>query len=122
MELVDDEYVETMVSLYCRNRSGQTELIQLFTELADMVPVFGHFDCLSTHEVEDYNDSDLGEVLDDIDDKGANDDGNVKASSVGNTSRCIMIHNDLREHMLIINPDATHAFEFSEYPNILHAH
>ncbi|KAH1106632.1 hypothetical protein J1N35_010400 [Gossypium stocksii] len=41
---------------------------------------------LSDHVVEDYSDPDLNEVSDDIDDEGANDDGNVNASSIGNSS------------------------------------
>ncbi|PPS16154.1 hypothetical protein GOBAR_AA04440 [Gossypium barbadense] len=38
MELVDNEDVETMATLYCGNRSDQNAPIQLFTELAGLVP------------------------------------------------------------------------------------
>ncbi|PPE00065.1 hypothetical protein GOBAR_DD02922 [Gossypium barbadense] len=38
MELVDDEYVETMVALYCGNWSNQNAPIQLFAELAGEEP------------------------------------------------------------------------------------
>ncbi|PPR89570.1 hypothetical protein GOBAR_AA31114 [Gossypium barbadense] len=76
----------------------------------------------SDYEVEDYSGPGLEEVTDDIDDKGASDDGNVNAFSVENSSQGIVIHNDLGAHMLIIEPDATHASEFLEYPNILPVH
>ncbi|PPR93499.1 hypothetical protein GOBAR_AA27173 [Gossypium barbadense] len=46
------------------------------------------------HEVEDYSDPDLDKILDDIDDKGVNEN----------------------------DPDAAHASEFSEYLAILHSH
>ncbi|PPD67402.1 hypothetical protein GOBAR_DD35717 [Gossypium barbadense] len=36
MEVVDDEDVETMVTLYCGNGSDKNALIHLFAELADM--------------------------------------------------------------------------------------
>ncbi|PPS10004.1 hypothetical protein GOBAR_AA10640 [Gossypium barbadense] len=38
MELVDDEDVETMVTLYCGNWSDQNASIQLFAELAGVEP------------------------------------------------------------------------------------
>ena len=38
MKLVDDENVETMVTLYYGNRSDQNASIQLLTELADVEP------------------------------------------------------------------------------------
>ncbi|PPD90085.1 hypothetical protein GOBAR_DD12970 [Gossypium barbadense] len=76
----------------------------------------------SGHEVEDYSHPDLDDVLDDIDDECANDDRNVNASSVGNPSRGIMVHNDLGAHLSIIDPDATYASEFFEYPDILPTH
>ncbi|KAH1033835.1 hypothetical protein J1N35_046009 [Gossypium stocksii] len=178
-----------MIALYYRDRSCQTNLIQLFIELADLEPAEdsiplseergvqdpctvvprAYVDKRSTvrdinidlnvplafenhnpgphlqihsvvididvdgdhgydnngysrHEVEDYSDSDLNDVSDDIDDKGTNDDRNVKTASVDNTSRGIVIHNDLRAHIFVIDPDTTHAFEFLEYPDILLIH
>ncbi|PPD81939.1 hypothetical protein GOBAR_DD21137 [Gossypium barbadense] len=57
----------------------------------------------SNHEVEEYSDLDLDEVLDDINNEGTNDDGNVNVSSIGNPNRGIMICNDLGAHMLIID-------------------
>ncbi|PPS05487.1 hypothetical protein GOBAR_AA15153 [Gossypium barbadense] len=74
------------------------------------------------HTLIDYSDSDLDDVSDDIDDKGANDDRNVKMSSVGKPSQGIMIRNDPGAHISIIDPDTTHAFEFLEYPDILLVH
>ncbi|KAL1088966.1 hypothetical protein V6Z11_D08G289000 [Gossypium hirsutum] len=38
MELVDDEDVETMIALYCGNRSDQNAPTHLFTELAGVEP------------------------------------------------------------------------------------
>ncbi|PPE02200.1 hypothetical protein GOBAR_DD00798 [Gossypium barbadense] len=74
------------------------------------------------HEVDSDNDPDVDEVLDDIDDESVNDDGSVNASSNENLIRRIVIHNNPGAHMLLINPDAMHAAEFSKYPNILPAH
>ncbi|PPD87902.1 hypothetical protein GOBAR_DD15174 [Gossypium barbadense] len=39
MELVDDEDVETMMALYCGNRSDQNVPIQLFAKLAGVEPI-----------------------------------------------------------------------------------
>ncbi|KAK5786467.1 hypothetical protein PVK06_041104 [Gossypium arboreum] len=76
----------------------------------------------SDHEVEDYSDPNLDDIPDDIDDKCANDYGNVKESSVGNPSRGTMIRNDPGAHISIIDPDVTHASEFLEYLDILPTH
>ncbi|PPD98160.1 hypothetical protein GOBAR_DD04792 [Gossypium barbadense] len=110
MELVDDKDVKTMVALYYRNQSRQTYSIQLFAKLAeDFTPL-------------DYSDPDLDEVPDDIDDKGANNNGNVNASLVENPSRGIIIRNDPGAHMSIVNPNVAHVSKFPEYPDILPAH
>ncbi|KAH1129603.1 hypothetical protein J1N35_000981 [Gossypium stocksii] len=50
------------------------------------------------------------------------DDGNDHARSIRNSSRGIVICNDHVAHMSIVDPDATHAFEFPKYPDIIHAH
>ncbi|PPD67495.1 hypothetical protein GOBAR_DD35625 [Gossypium barbadense] len=94
MELVDDEDVETMVALYCGNRSDQNSPIQLFVEIdidlniAPDIDVVGD-DGYDSSDHCDYvvnNDSDLDvdEVSNDIDDEDVNGDGNINASSVGN--------------------------------------
>ncbi|PPS01111.1 hypothetical protein GOBAR_AA19550 [Gossypium barbadense] len=57
------------------------------------------------HEVDSDSDLDVDEVLDDIDDVGVNEDGNVNASLVGNQIYCIVIHNNPRAHMSRIDPD-----------------
>ncbi|PPD94154.1 hypothetical protein GOBAR_DD08830 [Gossypium barbadense] len=186
MKLLDDEDVETMVTLYCRIGSVNTEQIQLVTELVDVEPAedlaplseeYGvqnsctkvprasvdrrssvcGFDIdlnaplasenlnlgphlqihlvllevntdgedeydnngLSNHEVEDYSGPDLDEVSDDINDEGANDDRNFYAFLVRNLTRGILIRNNLRYHMSIVDPDTVHAFKFPEYPDIL---
>ncbi|PPS04502.1 hypothetical protein GOBAR_AA16158 [Gossypium barbadense] len=43
-----------------------------------------HSSDLSNHEVDSDSDPNMDEVLDDIDNDGVNEDGNVNASSVGN--------------------------------------
>ncbi|KAH1114942.1 hypothetical protein J1N35_008320 [Gossypium stocksii] len=53
MENVDDEDVETVVALYCRNRSGHTEPIQLFNELADAKLAEDFTPLSEEHEVQD---------------------------------------------------------------------
>ncbi|KAH1045984.1 hypothetical protein J1N35_036768 [Gossypium stocksii] len=68
------------------------------------------------------SDPDVDDVSDDIDDEGVNEDGNINASSVGNQICRIVIHNNPRAHMSQIDPDAAHAAEFLEYPEILPAH
>ncbi|PPR86548.1 hypothetical protein GOBAR_AA34140 [Gossypium barbadense] len=77
MQLVDDEDVETMITLYYSNWSGQITPIQLFAKLADveLTEDFIPFN---------YSDPNLNKVLDDIDDEDTNDDENVNASSLRN--------------------------------------
>ncbi|PPE00585.1 hypothetical protein GOBAR_DD02407 [Gossypium barbadense] len=161
MKLVDNEDVETMVTLYGQNRSGHTEPIQLFTEFRErrrssirgfnidlnttpvsenLNPSLGlqiHPELIETdtdgedrydnhgpfdHEVEDYSDPDLDKVLDDINDEGTNDDGNVYASTIGNPSQGIIVCNDLGDHILIVDPDTIYAYEFPKYSDVLLAY
>ncbi|PPD74091.1 hypothetical protein GOBAR_DD28982 [Gossypium barbadense] len=75
----------------------------------------------SDHKCEDFNDPDLDDVPYDIDDEGP-DDGNDHAPSIGNPSCGIIIHNDPGTYMPIVDPDATHASEFPEYPDIIPTH
>ncbi|PPS13255.1 hypothetical protein GOBAR_AA07386 [Gossypium barbadense] len=144
MELVDNEDVETMIALYCGNRSDQNAPIHLFAELAGVEPTedltaygeelgaqkpcmvasISYIDSESTirwidinfnvasdidvvgddgydssnhydQEVDSDSDPDVNEILDDIDDKDVNDDGNINTSSVENQIRRIVIHNIL---------------------------
>ncbi|PPR81780.1 hypothetical protein GOBAR_AA38933 [Gossypium barbadense] len=76
----------------------------------------------SDHEVDSESDPDIDEVLDDIDDEGVNDDGNVNASLVENQILRIVIHNNPRADMSRIDPDVAHTAEFLEYPEILPAY
>ncbi|PPD78044.1 hypothetical protein GOBAR_DD25045 [Gossypium barbadense] len=156
MELVDDEDVETMIALYCGNRSDQNAPTHLFTELAGvepnedltaygeehgaqelcMVAPISYVDSESTirgidtdlnvaHDIDLVNsdsDPDVNEIPNDIDDEYVNDDENINASLVVNQIRHIVIHNNLEPHMSLIDLDATHIVEFSEYPEILPAH
>ncbi|PPS02052.1 hypothetical protein GOBAR_AA18616 [Gossypium barbadense] len=73
-------------------------------------------------EVDSDTDPDVDDVPDDIDDEDMNDDGSINALSVRNQMRRIVIHNNPRPHMSLIDPDAAHAVEFPEYPEILPAH
>ncbi|PPD96843.1 hypothetical protein GOBAR_DD06111 [Gossypium barbadense] len=93
-------------------------LIETDTDGQDEYDNNGCFD----HEVEDYSDPDLDDVLNDIDDECANDDGNVYAYLVGNPSRDIVICNDPGDHMSNVNLDMAHASEFPKYLDILPAH
>ncbi|PPR83076.1 hypothetical protein GOBAR_AA37636 [Gossypium barbadense] len=76
----------------------------------------------SDHEVDSESDPDVDEVPDDIDDEAVNDDGNVNTSLVGNQIRRIVVHNNPGVHLSRIDPDAAHAVEFLEYPEILSAY
>ncbi|KAK5794608.1 hypothetical protein PVK06_035847 [Gossypium arboreum] len=124
MELVDDEDVETMVTLYCH--SNQNAPIHLFAELAivesteDPTPLGEEARPQEPFDID--SDPDVDDVPDDIDDEGVNEDGNINASLVGNQIRRIVIHNNPGAHMSRIDPDAAHAAEFPEYPKILPTH
>ncbi|PPS20337.1 hypothetical protein GOBAR_AA00226 [Gossypium barbadense] len=138
MELVDDEDVKTIITLYCGNRSDQNALIQLFADqstireinidlnVAPDIDLVGDDGYDSSdpcdHEVDSDSDSDMDNIFDDINDEEVNDDRNINAFSVGNQIQRIVIHNNPRAYMLFIHPDATHVAEFSEYLEMLPAH
>ncbi|PPR94198.1 hypothetical protein GOBAR_AA26469 [Gossypium barbadense] len=133
MELVDDEDVETMIALYCGNENDKNAPIHLFAELAGMEQneyltayVVGDdgFDSSDPYdqEVDSDSDPDVDDVPDEIDDEDVNNDENINASSIGNQMRHIVIHNNPRPHISLINPDAAHVAKFPEYPEILSAH
>ncbi|PPD72260.1 hypothetical protein GOBAR_DD30836 [Gossypium barbadense] len=171
MKLVDDEYMETMIALYCGNESDKNTPIHLFAELVNMeqnedanaygeehgaqepcmVAPISYVDSESTiggigidlnstpdidmvgddgydgsdhcdQKVDSDSDPDVDDVPDDIDDEDVNNDGNINASSVGNQMRRIVIHNNPRPRMSLIDPDAAHVAEFPEYSEILPAH
>ncbi|PPS18178.1 hypothetical protein GOBAR_AA02397 [Gossypium barbadense] len=139
MELVDDENVETMIALYCGNGSDKNAPIHLFSKLAGMEQNDDLNAYVEEHraqepcmvalifdpcdqEVDSDTDPDVDDIPDDIDDEDMNDDRNIKASSIGNQMRHIVIHNNPGPHMSLIDPDAAHAAEFLEYPEILSAH
>ncbi|PPR83412.1 hypothetical protein GOBAR_AA37300 [Gossypium barbadense] len=118
MKLVDDEDMETMTAFYCGNGSEKNAPIHLFAELAGME----QNEDFTAYEVDSDSDPDVDDVPDDIDDEDVNDDGNINASSVGNQMRRIVIHNNPGPHISLIDPDAVHVDEFSEYPEILPTH
>ncbi|PPD84680.1 hypothetical protein GOBAR_DD18368 [Gossypium barbadense] len=145
MELVDDEDVETMIDLYCGNGSEKNAPIHLFVELVGMeqnedvtasdeedgaeepwmVAPISYVDSGGDHwdeEVDSDGDPDVDDVPDDIDDKDLNNDEGINASSAGEQMRRILIHNNPRPHMSLIDPDAAYVVEFLEYPEIVHSH
>ncbi|MFQ6636040.1 hypothetical protein Gotur_012780, partial [Gossypium turneri] len=73
----------------------------------------------SDHDVEDFSNLDFDEVSDDIDNEGSKEVEDVHAPSFGNLSRGIILWNDLRAHMLNVDPDVVHA---PEYVDIVLAH
>ncbi|PPD99304.1 hypothetical protein GOBAR_DD03668 [Gossypium barbadense] len=95
MELVDDDVVETIVTIYYGNRCHQSAPIQLFAELANVEPAKDPTPLGEEHEVQD---------------------------PFGNLTRCIVIRNDPGAHMSLTDPDVAYATEFSKYPDILPAH
>ncbi|PPD92880.1 hypothetical protein GOBAR_DD10176 [Gossypium barbadense] len=120
IKLVNDENMETMIALYCSTRNMVTELVELFTELADVELIQNVTSLNQQYGIQDpCEDLDLDEVPNDINGNDANDDENVYAPSVRNPTRGIVIHNEPRTHMLSVDLDATHASEFLEYPNII---
>ncbi|KAL1119886.1 hypothetical protein V6Z11_D01G133900 [Gossypium hirsutum] len=73
-------------------------------------------------EVDSDADPDVDDVPDDIDDEDVNNDEGINASSVGEQMRRIVIHNNPRPHMSLLDPDAAYVAEFPEYPEIVHSH
>ncbi|PPD78510.1 hypothetical protein GOBAR_DD24559 [Gossypium barbadense] len=129
-----------MVALYCSPERLNIEPILLFVELADAKPVedvtllsqqyrdenlctevlkasvdrrssMHDFNIDLNVGFEDFSDSDIDDVLDGIGDEGA-DDENDYAPLVGNSSRGIIIRNDLEAYMSFIDPDAAYASKF----------
>lgn len=78
-------------------------------------------DGFSDHEGEDFNDSNVDEVLDDIDNESA-DDEIVHSLSIENSNRGIIVHNDLGAYMSSIDPNVAHAFESLEFQDIIPDH
>ncbi|PPD70247.1 hypothetical protein GOBAR_DD32866 [Gossypium barbadense] len=67
-------------------------------------------------EVDSDGDPDVDDVPDDIDDE------DINASLIGEQMRHVLIHNNPRPHMSLIDPDAAYVAEFPEYPKIVHRH
>ncbi|PPR81642.1 hypothetical protein GOBAR_AA39073 [Gossypium barbadense] len=76
----------------------------------------------SDHEVDSDSDLDVDEVMNDIDDEGVNDDENVNTSLTTNQIRRIVIHNNPRAYMSLIDHDTMHVTEFQDYFDIILAH
>ncbi|PPR85578.1 hypothetical protein GOBAR_AA35110 [Gossypium barbadense] len=110
MEFVDDEDLETMITLYCSTGNMKVELVELFIELANVEPG------------KDFNDPNIDEVLDDIDDEGMDDDDNVYTLLLGNPTHAIAMRNDPEARMLSIDPNMAHASKFLKYSDIIYSH
>ncbi|PPD72543.1 hypothetical protein GOBAR_DD30559 [Gossypium barbadense] len=76
----------------------------------------------SNQDVKDFNDPDVDEVSDGIDDEGLEEVEDVHDLSFSNPSRGIVLQNEPRGYMLNIDPDAAHASELPEYTDIVLAH
>lgn len=76
----------------------------------------------SDHEGEDFSDPDVDEASNDNDDEGADNDENVYVPLIGNSSRGIVMHNDLGAYMSSVDPDVVHTFKFPDYHDIIHVH
>lgn len=74
------------------------------------------------HQGEDFSDSNLDEVPDDINNEDASDDDNDYILLLENPTCGIIIQNDPSTHMLSVDSDVVHASSFPEYPNIISFH
>ncbi|PPE00613.1 hypothetical protein GOBAR_DD02337 [Gossypium barbadense] len=122
MQLLDDDDLGTMIEIWWSTRSENSQPVELFAELADLEHVKNVSPIHSNQDVEDFSDPDVDEVPDDIDDEGPEEVEDVHGPSFSNPSRDIILRNEPGGDMLNVNPDATHASEFSEYAYIVHAH
>ncbi|KAK5825028.1 hypothetical protein PVK06_019830 [Gossypium arboreum] len=113
MKHLDDDDAETIVALYCLPRRLNNEPIQLFAELADAKLVENNDGGLQIHPII---------IETNAFSEDGSDNGNDHALSVGNSSCDIVIRNDPEAHILIVGPDATHAFEFPKYLDIIPAY
>ncbi|PPD69145.1 hypothetical protein GOBAR_DD33975 [Gossypium barbadense] len=73
------------------------------------------------HGDEDFNGPDVNDILNDIENEGA-DDENYYTPLVRNSSHGIVIRNDLGSYMPIVNPDAKQASKFLSTLDIIPAH
>ncbi|KAH1121051.1 hypothetical protein J1N35_004211 [Gossypium stocksii] len=73
-------------------------------------------------DVEDFSDPDIDEVLDDMDDESLEEVEHAHDPSFSNLSCGIILRNEPRGDMLILDPNVTHASEFPEHANIVPAH
>ncbi|PPD83582.1 hypothetical protein GOBAR_DD19479 [Gossypium barbadense] len=120
MELVNDDVMTTMITIYCPPKIENPQSIELFVELAE--PKLVQIVPLSYHDFEEISNLDLDEVPDDIDDEGAMEGQDVHPQSVRNTRFDIVIWNDLGAHMSSIEPDMALVYEFPEYLDIVPTH
>ncbi|PPD93310.1 hypothetical protein GOBAR_DD09743 [Gossypium barbadense] len=114
MQLLDDDDLGTMMEIWWSTGSENPQPVELFVELADLEPI--------ENDVGDFSDPIVDEVLDDIDDEGPEEVEDVHDPSFSNSSRGIVLQNELGGDILNVDLDATHAFEFPVYANIVLAH
>ncbi|PPD92723.1 hypothetical protein GOBAR_DD10337 [Gossypium barbadense] len=123
MELVDDEDVETMIALYCGNRSDQNAPIHLFVELAGVEPTEDLTASGEEHGAQEpcmvaqisYVDSELTIPRINIDLNVTPDIEVVGGDGYDSSDPCDQkVDSD--------NPDATHVAEFPKYLDIPPVH
>ncbi|KAH1065626.1 hypothetical protein J1N35_030613 [Gossypium stocksii] len=145
MELVQDYDVETIIALDCSPKN--VKLVELFMEFRKPLLIGGllytgpHLQIHSlvigidvddeegldneggfNHQGKDFSGHDIDKVSDDINEEGTCDDDIVYAFSLKNPAQSIVIQNYPPIYMLSIDPNATHAFEFLKYPDIIRSH
>ncbi|PPE01692.1 hypothetical protein GOBAR_DD01274 [Gossypium barbadense] len=121
MELIDDGDVETMVVLYCGNRSDQNSPFLLFAELAGVEPTEDLKPLGEEHGAQETYIDVIGDDGDDSNDPYDHEVNSDSDSDVDEIRRTV-IHNNPGAHMSLIDPDVAHAIEFLEYLKILPAH
>ncbi|PPD83256.1 hypothetical protein GOBAR_DD19810 [Gossypium barbadense] len=121
MELLDNDDLGNMISIYCSTRNVNPQAVKLFAQLVDLEPI-QNVTPISQHHSEDFNDSDLDKVPNNIDNEGTEEGEDVHPLSIENPSRDIVIWSNLGDHMMSIDPDTILALEFPEYPDIIHAY
>ncbi|PPD88403.1 hypothetical protein GOBAR_DD14664 [Gossypium barbadense] len=91
--------------------------VELFTEIVEPKSIQ-----VSHHDNKDFNDPNLDDIPEDIDDEGTVEGEDVHPHAVRNTGSGIVIRNNSGSFITDVDLDAVLAREFTEYPNILPAH
>ncbi|PPD93961.1 hypothetical protein GOBAR_DD09012 [Gossypium barbadense] len=110
MELEDDDDLGIIIAIYCPSRAQESKF--------DGDEGFDN-EYQFHNNNEDFSDLDLDENPEDIDDEGVVEGAELNPNSIGNTRFGIAIRNNPGASMLKLDPDAAHAREFPEYPDIV---